>query len=272
VWAGARALGDRRCGIAAGATSDGTPLVAAVLVDAVAELSSVPVRVRRAQWVPVDARLLVPASAASVVVLEPSGPPRTLLSTFHDGKLRSGFTPDRPGAYSVQVLADVGAGPRPVLEARIYVDTEPPESAPYPTAPGEQAAAGEAGGDDAAVLARMIAAVRRDEGVLPLTRDARLDALARTHAERMRARGTVAHDIGDGDPVARLEEAGLSARLVGENAAHAASVVLAHRALYGSPSHRANLLKGEFDRVGVGVVAGEDGSVWAVEMFARGLR
>jgi uncharacterized protein YkwD len=59
---------------------------------------------------------------------------------------------------------------------------------------------------------------------------------------------------------------------VGENVAHAASVLLAHRALYESPSHRANLLQGAFDRLGVAVLRDADGSVWVDEIFTASLR
>jgi uncharacterized protein YkwD len=88
----------------------------------------------------------------------------------------------------------------------------------------------------------------------------------------MAAARTVGHDVGDGDPTTRLRDASLVVREAGENVAHAASVALAHRALYASPSHRANLLRADFDRVGVAVVDDPDGSVWVAELFASGLR
>ena len=78
---------------------------------------------------------------------------------------------------------------------------------------------------------------------------------------------TVGHDVGDGDPVARVQDAGIYARHTGENVAHAPSVALAHRSLYASPSHRANLLHASFDHLGVGIADDADGSVWVVELF-----
>jgi uncharacterized protein YkwD len=83
----------------------------------------------------------------------------------------------------------------------------------------------------------------------------------------MRAARTVGHDVGDGDPSVRVRDAGLVAKEVGENVAHAATVTLAHRALYASPSHRANLLKSSFSTLGVAVLADPDGSVWVAELF-----
>jgi uncharacterized protein YkwD len=78
----------------------------------------------------------------------------------------------------------------------------------------------------------------------------------------------LAHDTGDGDPVERLHDAGIAARDIGENIAHAISVPLAHRALWASPSHRANLLGG-FARAGVAVVRDDKGDAWVVEEMTR---
>ena len=118
----------------------------------------------------------------------------------------------------------------------------------------------------------MVAAARATAGLAPLGRDARLDAVARAHARRMATAHELAHDAGDGDPLERLRNAGLDPRDAGENVAHAATVPLAHRALWASPSHRANLLGRGYDRLGVAVVRDEHGDVWAVETFAGRLR
>ncbi len=105
-----------------------------------------------------------------------------------------------------------------------------------------------------------------------LFRSAMRSAVARAHAERMAARRELAHDAGDGDPDERLRAAGLTARASGENVAHAATVALAHSALWASPSHRANMLRRDFDRVGLAVVRDDRGEVWAVETFASRLQ
>ncbi|HEY5077754.1 MAG TPA: CAP domain-containing protein, partial [Acidimicrobiia bacterium] len=120
--------------------------------------------------------------------------------------------------------------------------------------------------------ASALAATRSAAGEPPLTRDARLDAVARAHAQHMATRRDLAHDAGDGDPDERMRAAGLTARASGENVAHAASVALAQAALWASPSHRANMLRRDFDRLGVAVVRDGRGEVWAVETFASDLR
>ncbi len=260
--------GERRCGLARIAVPGGQ-VMAAIAVDALADMSPLPVKARTGQWLELDARMRVPATSAKVVLVGPGGAPRTVPTSFQDGRVRARFALDRPGAFDVQVLADVAAGPRPVLEARVYADVEPPRTAPKTSAPGEDAAAGLTG---APALAAMIDAVRRERSLPALTRDARLDALALAHARRMREVRTVAHDVGDGDPGQRVQNAGLSAKEAGENVAHSESVRLAHRSLWQSPSHRANLERVQFTHMGVAVVDDPDGTVWVCEIFATNLR
>ena len=263
-------VGERRCGVAVGVLSDGTDVVAAVALDALADLAPLPIRARTGSWLAVDATMLVQATGAQVVVMGPSGDPHTVPSSFGGGHVRARFATDRPGPFTVQVVADVSTGPRPVLEARVFADVEPPSATPILAAAGEEA--GTSIPDRSDALVRMVLAMRRSEQRSPLVRDARLDAIAASHVRRMMQANVVGHDVGDGDPAQRLESAGLHAREAGENVAHAESVQLAHRALYASPSHRSNLLKPEFDRLGVAVIDDEDGSVWAAEVFAAGLR
>jgi uncharacterized protein YkwD len=271
TWkSGAPTLGVRRCGAASKITPDGLEIDAVVDVDALADLAPLPTHLRTGQWLDIDASMLVAATSPRLVVLGPHGPPRTAPGWFDHGHVRARFTPDSPGAYSVQLLADVSTGPRPVLEARVFDDVDAETALGDPKAPGESAGAGVH--DEADALVRMIGVVRSGEGLSALVRDARLDALALAHAKRMAAAKSVGHDLGDGDPATRIRDANLSARDVGENAARAASVTLAHRAIYASPSHRTNLLRASFDGVGVGVVDDPTGGVWVVELMTSRLR
>jgi uncharacterized protein YkwD len=267
-----RDVGDRRCGVAVGTGGDGTQVIAAVALDAVADLAPLPTFSHVGMWLSVDARLIVPIGEPHVIVQGPSSDPRTVptWTESRDGEIhvRARFAPDRPGPLTVQVVADLATGPRPILEADVFADVAPPDRYHPASAPGEDAAPDEASASGADRLLAMLSALRTAERLPPLARDKTLDAVARAHAERMKHTGTVAHDVGDGDPESRISAAGVRARLVGENVAHAASVRLAHRALFESPSHRENLLRSEFDRVGVAVVDDEDGSVWVAEAFA----
>jgi uncharacterized protein YkwD len=268
AWVGASKDGRlRRCGVAAGTLEDGTHVLVVVAVDALADLAPLPTRVRTGQWLTVEARLRTPARGGRVMVMDTDAAPRTVPSWFDGTTLRARFAPDRPGEIAIQVVADLASGPRPVLEATVFADVDPPPRETNRAAPGEDAAPG-APDDDR--LAAMVAAARTFAGLPALARDARLDAVSREHARYMAAAHELAHDAGDGDPLGRLGAAGLDPPLAGENVAHAPSVSLVHRALWASPSHRANLLGREFDHLGVAVVRDEHGDAWAVETFAGG--
>ena len=69
-----------------------------------------------------------------------------------------------------------------------------------------------------------------------------------------------------------MRAAGVGAHEEGENVAHAGTVARAHRALWDSPSHRANILRPTFARVGVGVVHDAHGDAWVVEEFTSSER
>lgn len=258
--------GIRTCGVATGKMKDGTEVVAAIAVDAAAKLEPLPTRAHTGQWLTLKATMLVPASGARVVLLAPNESPRTIPSSYANGKIVARFAPNRPGAFNVQVLADLASGPRPVLEASVFADTEPPPFMPDLSAPGEDAAGAERG---ESALIKMVAALRKDQSLPPLQRNAALDKIARAHVEEMRKANKVAHDVGDGDPVARFEAAGIQAKESGENVANAQTIKLAHRALYASPSHRANLLKRDFTHIGIAVVEEGPNRVWACEVFAK---
>jgi hypothetical protein len=253
-----------RCGIVAESGGD-KQAVAAVAIDAQADLAPMPVRARTSSWIEVDAKVLAPATGAKVIVLGPTGAPRTLLTSFSDGRVKARANVDRPGTWLFQILVDGVNGPRPVLESYVFAGVDPPSEKPHQPAPGEEAG-GE--GDGANALMRMVMLARRSESLPGLTRDPVLDRVAKSHADRMMRAKQIGHDVGNGDPKERLERVGISLAHIGENVAHAANVVLAHRALWSSPSHRDNLLQPRFDRVGIGVTTDADGSVWVTQIFA----
>lgn len=268
AWLGEPAR-TRRCGVASAAAPDGSTTLVVVTVDALADLAPLPTRARTGQWLSLEARLRTAARGASVVVLGPNGGARTVPSWVEGSTVHARFAAEAPGQLSVQVVADLPTGPRPVIEADVLVDVDPATSPTVGAAPGEDTAGG--GSDDDALI-RMVAAARSEAGMGAFVRDARLDAIARAHAQHMASVHELAHDAGDGDPSERLRQSGLDARALGENVAHASTVALAHRALWRSPSHRMNLLRPDFDRVGLAVARDSSGEAWVVELFAGGLR
>lgn len=261
-----KTLGTRRCGVALVKGADGTTVIAAVAVDALADIAPLPTTARVGQWITLDGTMLVPATEAKVVLLGPRGAPKTVIASITGSKIHSTFSVDQPGPWMVQVLATVTTGPRPVLEAMVFAGTAPPAQFVAMPAPGESAAKGARDDDDG--MLRMINAARAAEKLSPLARDGALDRLARAHSEEMLRARMVGHDVGGGDPAARIKAAGIKVHVAGENVASAGSLEHAHRALWASPSHRGNLLLDKFTRVGVAVVRAPDGMVWVTEMFS----
>jgi uncharacterized protein YkwD len=259
-------LGTRRCGIARVKGTDGMTVVAAVAIDALADLQPLPTTARVGQWITLDGAMLVPTTEAKVILLGPRGAPKTVIASLSGSRVHATFSVDQPGAWMVQVLATVATGPRPVLEAMIFAGAAPPSQFVPMTAPGESAAKGAK--DDDQGMFQMINAARVAEQLAPLARDAALDRLARTHSEAMLRARMVGHDVGQGDTLARSKAAGIKAHVIGENVASAGTLENAHRALWASPSHRGNLLLDKFTHVGVAVVRAPDGMVWVTEMFS----
>ena len=73
----------------------------------------------------------------------------------------------------------------------------------------------------------------------------------------MFARGYFAHDTPEGrSPFDRMREANVRFTTAGENLALAPTIPVAHTGLMNSPGHRANILRREFGRVGIGVMDG----------------
>lgn len=268
AWLGkAVVTGQRRCGVARTQLDSGESLVTVTTVDALADLESLPTVTRSGAWVSLRARMLVPANDAKVVLLGPRGAPRTVLASLSGETIRASFVVDQPGSWLVQVLATVSIGPRPVLEARIQADGPPPFAYASEPAPGEDAGAGLS--DARAALSRMIDAARASERLPKLSPSAELTRVAQEHTDAMLQKRTVGHDVGEGDWTERLLAAGVPVEHAGENVASASSLARAHRALWASPSHRANLLDPRFTRVGLGIRNSDDGRVWVTQVFAR---
>lgn len=267
VWLGSLPRsGPPRCGVARHeARTKAQAVIAALSVDVLADLSPLPTRVPVGTWLEVEARILVPYQGAKIVVVGPRGTPKLVPTSVREQHVRGRFAIDAAGHWVVQVLAEVSGGPRPVLEAWLFADVEPPSTPTSAPAPGEAAAKGAK--DPRIALERMLEVTRRSEGLATLRRDAGLDEVAQQQAEAMQRAGRLAHDLGD-DPARRLETAGLRVTSVGENVAHATSATHAHRAMWASPSHRFNLVSSQFAAVGIGAVQDADGSLWVCELFA----
>jgi uncharacterized protein YkwD len=98
--------------------------------------------------------------------------------------------------------------------------------------------------------------------------------LARWRSEDMVARNYFSHDIGGFVVAQVLRDRQIPFRLAGENLAYATyddarTVPAAEGTLMSSAGHRANILRAEFNYVGVGVAAGPDGRVVFTQIFIQ---
>lgn len=265
-WLGA-SIKRARCGVATLRTNT-KEVVAVVAVEPVADLAPLPTHVKVGGWLDLDATLLS-GSNGRVVVLPPTGAPKTVLSstsaTF-PAHVKARFAVGKPGRHVVQVLADDGMGPRPVLEAEIYAGVEPPSAPPSSAVPGEEDGDGETAPVKA--LLKRINGARAAENTGAVAIDPGLTKVAQAHADAMMKARLLGHDVGNGDPASRVTDAGLKWKLVGENVAKAKTERAAHRAIYASPSHRANVLDPRFKKVGLGIAVDPGtGYMWIAELY-----
>jgi uncharacterized protein YkwD len=95
---------------------------------------------------------------------------------------------------------------------------------------------------------------RANAGLKPLAWDERLVPIARAHSQEMFKLKYFAHQSPvSGSPFDRLKAGKITYTNAGENLAYAQSVTVAHRGLMDSEGHRANILRPEFTRIGIGV-------------------
>lgn len=106
---------------------------------------------------------------------------------------------------------------------------------------------------------------RADNGKPPLKLNAKLQAAADSHSQRMANVRRMAHyGIGDGYPWDRVTAAGYNYGSVGENVAwNQSSVTEVMGSWQGSPGHRANIL-GDFTDFGGAVITLNGGPYWAI--------
>ena len=119
--------------------------------------------------------------------------------------------------------------------------------------------------------AQMLELVNRERaaaGLKPLAPDPELTEVARRHSTDMFARGYFSHNTPEGlDPFDRMRAGGVQYRTAGENLALAPTLTIAHTGLMNSPGHRANILRPEFGRVGIGIMDGRMRGIMVTQNF-----
>lgn len=107
---------------------------------------------------------------------------------------------------------------------------------------------------------------RTSRGLKPVVTDQTIIPVARAHSKDMFDRKYFSHENPDGEtPFDRMGEGGVKYLSAGENLAYAPNVGIAHEGLMNSPGHRANILRPEFGRIGIGVI---DGGIYG-KMFTQ---
>jgi uncharacterized protein YkwD len=106
-------------------------------------------------------------------------------------------------------------------------------------------------------MLEMVNEERAKQGLKSLKADPEMLEVARAHSRDMLARGYFAHVAPDGkDLEQRVRKANVRFLVAGENLALAPTLARAHDGLMNSPGHRANILRAQFGRVGIGVLDG----------------
>lgn len=119
-----------------------------------------------------------------------------------------------------------------------------------------------------AQMLELVNAERRSAGLKPVRPDPELTRLARAHSGDMFARGYFSHVSPDGtDLNHRLQQAKLGYLAAGENLALAPTLFSAHSGLMHSPGHRANILRPQFGRMGIGILDGGQHGLMVTQAF-----
>jgi uncharacterized protein YkwD len=118
-------------------------------------------------------------------------------------------------------------------------------------------------------LLNVVNQTRATHGLQPVRFDMTLERAARAHSGDMLRKGYFAH----GPFVQRLRSYGAKTRFVGENLAWGSGRYARARWIVeswlASPSHRANLLRPGFDRIGIGALRGSfQGQPWTLVVTA----
>lgn len=161
-----------------------------------------------------------------------------------------------PVAMVVRALEELAGERRVVVDGDERVDLEPTDE-------------GDIGVDGGAAreIFEFINAARLQAGTDPLPWSEDLAALATEHALEMYRQGYLSGlSPVTGRVTDRARGAGVGLQTLGENIGLAATTRAVHEEMMESPPHRARMISGGFDRVGVGVVAGPYGLI-VVEVF-----
>jgi len=119
---------------------------------------------------------------------------------------------------------------------------------------------------DEALVYQIVNATRAEHGLGPLSRSGSLDQVARGQSVRMVERQDLFHNPNLG---LDLTSVGLDWLWSGENVGVGPDVVAIHEAFVASPHHYENIVRPNYDHIGVGVVSSPAGGVYVTQVFAQ---
>jgi uncharacterized protein YkwD len=118
-------------------------------------------------------------------------------------------------------------------------------------------------------LLELVNQERETAGLKPLTWDKGLADAARAHSKLLAQHKGLSHQfMGEPDLTKRAAAAGVAFTSVGENVGYAPDVDVAHNGFMNSPPHRENILRPDFNAVGIAIVPRGD-ELYITQDFSR---
>lgn len=187
--------------------------------------------------------------AADVFVTRPNGEVDKIpLRLGEDSRFCAKVVFPSAGHYSIEVVGHGAQGPE--VAALFFADAGSAARKAGHSRLLEPTSLAEA---RSAILAR-INALRKVHNLELVELDEKLNSVAQGYSELMAAQNFFAHVAPDGSDLRkRLQRAGYSYRVAGENLGQAAGPLAAQFCIEQSPGHLRNLIDGRYKRVGVGI-------------------
>lgn len=110
---------------------------------------------------------------------------------------------------------------------------------------------------------------REKEKLPPLKANAQLFKAARSHTDNMARTGEFKHELDGKTPADRVKDVGYKYSTMGENIAYGTGLSPkdAVKLWMESPPHKENLLKEDYQEIGIGIAKNEKGEVYYTQVF-----
>lgn len=148
--------------------------------------------------------------------------------------------------------------------------TTPKTTTPKTTTPAKTTTPSATLSTDEQQMLNLVNKARSDAGVAALKADGELQKVARLKAQDMVNKGYFSHQSPTyGSPFDMMRQFGISFKSAGENIAGNQTVEGAFKAWMNSEGHRKNILNGNYDYTGIGIVSSPTYGKMFVQMFIK---